>query len=247
MNQRKSWNLVWNRHITGMPRDFSFKWDMKVYNMNYMHTYSSIKAQIESQGAMTEETRGKVFVISFLLDKSVFTSKIHLAAFIDNLTTCFTPHQYLLCYHPPNYMPGFFLWWVLSIFSLLLKGEVKGRLQEKSQNLRMFLRSGAQCMYSEGDFVVHPCAYHTGVKIFGGKWLEGERARGACTPTIWSGEDQNLGLFLNELSERQEVAALELPRWCPKGQLSDLENNSRGCGAYQLRLSWGWEKHKCTS
>lgn len=67
--------------------------------------------------------------------------------------------------------------------------------------------------------------------------MEGERAQGACTPTIWSGEDQNLGLFLNELSDRQEVAALELPHWCPKGQLSDLGNNSRGCGAYQLRLS----------
>lgn len=63
-----------------------------------------------------------------------------------------------------------FLWRVLSIFSLLLKGEVKGRVQEKtSQKLRMFLRNGGQHMYSERDSVDRPYAYPTGAKVFGEK------------------------------------------------------------------------------
>lgn len=137
--------------------------------MKHMHTYSYIKAQMGSRGAMAEETGGKAFVVSFLLDESVFTSKRNLAASLDNPTTCFSPHQYLLRCFPPSYMPLFFLWKVLSIFPFLLKGEVKGRLQEKSQKLRMFLRSGAQHMYSERDFVDRPCAYPTGAKVFGEK------------------------------------------------------------------------------
>ena len=71
--------------------------------MKCMHTYSYIKAQRESHGAMAEETGGKAFVISFLLYESVFTGKIHLAAFLDKPTTCFSPHQYLLRYLPPSY------------------------------------------------------------------------------------------------------------------------------------------------
>ena len=50
MDQKKSWNWVWNCLITGTPGDFLFKGDRKVQTTKHMHTCNYRRAATESRG-----------------------------------------------------------------------------------------------------------------------------------------------------------------------------------------------------